>query len=88
MYFNEFLLGLSEPKLICALLAANSQAGNLSRVAMDWSYLPKEFHRMGLEAILQSSVFGGLLGTINALETVHSIGVDQVWSVFTIAAFI
>jgi hypothetical protein len=58
------------------LLAAHTASGNLSGVSRDWSYIPKNHQKAGLEVILQTALFGGFQRTINALETVHEIGVD------------
>lgn len=60
-------------KLTCGVLGAHAAAGNMTLLAQGWSALPREFHRMGLEAILQSSIFGGYFNTVNALETVRSL---------------
>jgi len=62
-------------KILCTL-GAHTAAGNLAGVSRDWSYIPKENHRAGIEIILQTALFAGFQRTMNALETVHQIGVD------------
>lgn len=66
---------LSHTVLVCALLSAHTAAGNLTGVVEDWSYLPREDHGVGLEALMQSVVFAGFHNTLNALVSVHRYGV-------------
>jgi hypothetical protein len=55
---------------------ANAAAGNLANVATDWSHLPRQYHSHGLEVILQTHLFAGFPRAINALATIHQIGID------------
>ena len=66
-----------------ALLSAHAAAGNLTAVARDWSFLPLSSHkkgmlsaaspliRSGLEALLQTLIFGGFHRAFNALECIQ-----------------
>ena len=62
---------------------ANTAAGNLSNVATDWSSLPQNYHARGLEVVLQTHLFAGFPRAINALATIHQVGVhpeDSSWA--------
>ena len=64
------------PERLLAFLAGNTAAGSLDGVRTDWSFLDSAWHRAGLEVILQTHLFAGYPRTINALATVHDVGVS------------
>lgn len=55
------------------MLVANTNSGNLTAVARDWSYLPPHAHRMGIEALLQTALFAGIPRCMNALSAVYQV---------------
>lgn len=75
MYMSRMEDAIPKHLRVLALLSANTAAGNLTRVGVDWSYLSEEYHQAGLEIILQTTIFGGFQKVINALQIVHNIGV-------------
>eukprot|EP01125_Pyxidicula_operculata_P018330 TRINITY_DN6505_c0_g1_i1.p1 TRINITY_DN6505_c0_g1~~TRINITY_DN6505_c0_g1_i1.p1 ORF type:complete len:524 (-),score=80.48 TRINITY_DN6505_c0_g1_i1:78-1649(-) len=60
-------------RLLC-LLAGHTASGNLTQVSKVWSLLPPtvDMHILGLEAILQTSLFAGQHRVVNALEVIHT----------------
>eukprot|EP00123_Amoebidium_parasiticum_P022542 comp8964_c0_seq1/m.4161 comp8964_c0_seq1/g.4161 ORF comp8964_c0_seq1/g.4161 comp8964_c0_seq1/m.4161 type:complete len:576 (-) comp8964_c0_seq1:513-2240(-) len=62
---------------LLAMLGAHTSAGNLTRVARDWGFLPPQYHRLGMEAMLEALIFAGVHKTVNALEVIHEVGVDK-----------
>eukprot|EP00808_Paulinella_micropora_P005623 g32235.t1 len=67
---------LPDHLVVCAVLGARASAGDLCGVAQAWSCLDKQHHRIGLESLLQSVVFGGFYNAINAFVVVHRLGVS------------
>lgn len=63
-------------RILC-MLVANVNSGNLTAVARDWSYLPPQAHRLGVEALLQTALFAGFPKCFNALATVYQTGVSN-----------
>lgn len=52
-------------------------------MASDWSSLPRQYHARGLEVVLQTHLFAGFPRAINALATIHQVGVhteDESWA--------
>ena len=62
---------------VLTFLSASIGAGRLHDVARDWKYLPTSMHPQGMEVVLQSHLFAGYARAINALATIHRVGVDQ-----------
>lgn len=62
---------------LLAMLSADTTAGNLTRVARDWGYLPPKYHRQGMEAMLEALVFAGVHKTVNAMIIIEEVGIDK-----------
>lgn len=60
---------------VLTFLSASIGAGQLHGVARDWKHLPTTMHSAGLEVALQSHLFAGYARAINALATIHRVGV-------------
>jgi 4-carboxymuconolactone decarboxylase len=68
---------LSYSERVWSFLAAHTAQGDLDAVKLDWRFLEPVHHPGGIEAILQTHLFAGYPRTINALATVHGVGVEE-----------
>ena len=68
---------LTKEERILTFLSANIGAGSLHNVARDWQHLPRHMHPAGMEVALQAHLFAGYARAINALATIHRVGVHD-----------